>query len=94
MSVEKYGRPVMFYALSTLIPWAFWFAAAYVSHLTPSRPLYGVLIGILGGMKLFGILGIIYGPLITTAFLTLTDIYYTNYQQMVDPCRRLISSSG
>ena len=45
-----------------------------------------VFLSIIGGLKLFGILGIIYGPLITTAFLTLTDIYYTSYQEMVNPC--------
>jgi len=45
-----------------------------------------VFLSIIGGLQLFGILGIIYGPLITTAFITLTDIYYTNYKDMVDPC--------
>ena len=45
-----------------------------------------VFLSIIGGLRLFGILGIIYGPLIVTAFLTLTDIYRTNYQQLVDPC--------
>lgn len=40
-----------------------------------------VFIGILGGMKLFGILGIIYGPLIITTFLTLAEIYRLEYQQ-------------
>jgi len=39
-----------------------------------------VFIGILGGMKLFGILGIIYGPLIMTVFLTLSDIYRMEYR--------------
>lgn len=38
-----------------------------------------VFLGILGGMNLFGVLGIIYGPLIITAFLTMTDIYLENY---------------
>jgi predicted PurR-regulated permease PerM len=46
-----------------------------------------VFFSIIGGLKLFGILGIIYGPLVTTAFLTLTDIYYTNYQKMVEPSK-------
>jgi predicted PurR-regulated permease PerM len=46
-----------------------------------------VFLSIIGGLKMFGILGIIYGPLIATAFLTLTDIYYTSYQQLVDPLR-------
>jgi len=44
-----------------------------------------VFLAIIGGLKLFGILGIIYGPLVITAFLTLSDIYRTNYQTLVDP---------
>jgi predicted PurR-regulated permease PerM len=44
-----------------------------------------VLLSILGGLKLFGILGIIYGPLIVAAFLTLTDIYHVSYQKLVAP---------
>jgi predicted PurR-regulated permease PerM len=38
-----------------------------------------VFIGILGGLKLFGILGIIYGPLIMTIFFTLAEIYRLEY---------------
>jgi predicted PurR-regulated permease PerM len=40
-----------------------------------------VFIGILGGLKLFGILGIIYGPLIMTIFLTLAEIYKLEYKE-------------
>ena len=40
-----------------------------------------VFIGILGGMKLFGILGIIYGPLIMTIFFTLAEIYKLEYKE-------------
>jgi predicted PurR-regulated permease PerM len=43
-----------------------------------------VFLAIIGGLKLFGILGIIYGPLIVTAFLTLAEIYRANYQRMVE----------
>jgi len=39
-----------------------------------------VFIGIIGGMKLFGIMGIIYGPLIITIFLTLAEIYRLEYK--------------
>ncbi|MBN1931575.1 MAG: AI-2E family transporter [Desulfobacterales bacterium] len=46
-----------------------------------------VFLAIMGGLNLFGILGIIYGPLIVTAFLTLTDIYHSSYQT------RIISNS-
>jgi predicted PurR-regulated permease PerM len=39
-----------------------------------------VFIGIIGGIKLFGILGILYGPLIITIFLTLAEIYRLEYK--------------
>jgi predicted PurR-regulated permease PerM len=42
-----------------------------------------VFLAILGGLKLFGFLGIIYGPLIITIFLTMTEIYTTNYKKYV-----------
>ncbi len=44
-----------------------------------------VFLSIIGGLKLFGILGIIYGPLVVTAFLTLTDIYQSSYRRIVEP---------
>jgi predicted PurR-regulated permease PerM len=43
-----------------------------------------VFLSIMGGLKLFGILGIIYGPLIVTAFLTLTEIYRASYQNLIE----------
>lgn len=43
-----------------------------------------VFFSIVGGLKLFGILGIIYGPLIATAFLTLSDIYYSSYRELIE----------
>jgi predicted PurR-regulated permease PerM len=39
-----------------------------------------VFIGIIGGLKVFGILGIVYGPLIITVFLTLAEIYRLEYR--------------
>ncbi len=42
-----------------------------------------VFLSILGGMNVFGFMGIIYGPLIVTAFLTLADIYLINYDGYV-----------
>lgn len=39
-----------------------------------------VFLAILGGMSLFGVLGIIYGPLIVTAFQTLSDIYLKEHR--------------
>jgi len=42
-----------------------------------------VFLAILGGLSVFGFLGIIYGPLIVTAFLTLADIYLENYDPLI-----------
>jgi predicted PurR-regulated permease PerM len=44
-----------------------------------------VFFSIIGGLNLFGILGIIYGPLIVTIFLALTDIYHTSYHKLIGP---------
>ena len=51
-----------------------------------------VFLSIIGGLKLFGILGIIYGPLVVTAFLTLSDIYESSYRRIVEPAGK--SRSG
>ncbi len=46
-----------------------------------------VFFAIIGGLKVYGILGIIYGPLIATLFLTLADIYFSSFQSMVEPAK-------
>ncbi len=47
---------------------------------------------IIGGLKVYGILGIIYGPLIATLFLTLSDIYFSTFQSMVEPDKGMPTS--
>ncbi|MGV1100489.1 AI-2E family transporter [Thiovibrio sp. JS02] len=42
-----------------------------------------VFLGIMGGLSVFGFMGIIYGPLVVTAFLTMADIYMTSYDKYV-----------
>ena len=42
-----------------------------------------VFLAIIGGLSVYGVLGIIYGPLIVTAFLTLTEIYFAKYDRHV-----------
>lgn len=44
-----------------------------------------VFFSIIGGLYMAGLLGVIYGPLIMTFFLTLADIYHSNYRKHVDP---------
>lgn len=48
-----------------------------------------VFLSIIGGLSVFGVLGIIYGPLIITAFLTLADIYLKNYAKFVNGTSKL-----
>ena len=40
MSIDKYKHPVLFYSLATIIPWTFWFAAGYISHIAPYENQY------------------------------------------------------
>ncbi len=42
-----------------------------------------VFLSIIGGLSVYGILGIVYGPLIMTAFLTLSDIYLARYDEYI-----------
>jgi predicted PurR-regulated permease PerM len=44
-----------------------------------------VFLSIIGGLSVFGLIGIIYGPLAATGFLTLTEIYRANYQRILNP---------
>lgn len=42
-----------------------------------------VFIGVIAGLELFGLLGVVYGPLIMTIFLTLAEIYRLEYKEAV-----------
>lgn len=49
----QYNRPVLFYVLATAIPWACWFAAAYLSHLPNQTP------GVLAATLVLSVLGLL-----------------------------------
>lgn len=42
-----------------------------------------IFLTIIGGLSVFGVLGIIYGPLIITAFLTMSEIYLKDYDPYI-----------
>ncbi len=46
-----------------------------------------VFFSIIGGLKIYGMIGIIYGPLIMTLFFTLSEIYFANYQALIEPAK-------
>ena len=60
MTITKYKHPVLFYSLSFIIPWSFWFAAGYVSHLTPYSDQNLKFASILGFIGLLGPMGVTY----------------------------------
>ncbi len=53
-----------------------------ISQGSKMNPLL-VFFGIIGGIKIFGILGLVYGPLIITTFLTLAEIYRLEYRENI-----------
>jgi predicted PurR-regulated permease PerM len=54
-----------------------------VSNRVSMHPLI-VFFSIISGLRVYGFMGIIYGPLIATFFLTLADIYFLNFKAMVE----------
>lgn len=66
MKIERYRHPILFYSMSLIIPWSFWFVAAYFSHLTPSNSLNITISSILG------ILGLV-SPMLIALSMMLSD---------------------
>jgi hypothetical protein len=60
MVISRYRYPLRFYSLATIIPWAFWFAAGYISHLTPYHETQLNVASILGLLGLLSPLGVTY----------------------------------
>ncbi|MDR2551105.1 MAG: AI-2E family transporter [Desulfobulbus sp.] len=59
------------------------FKPKFVGNQAKLPPLL-VLLSILGGINLSGVMGIVYGPLALTAFFTLIDMYFLEYQPYFD----------
>ncbi len=73
---------LIFYLVLTFVV-DYLFKPRFVGEQANLPPLL-VLLSIIGGMSLSGIMGIIYGPLAVTAFLTLADMYVLDYQPYID----------
>src|SRR5699024_8593829 len=67
--LERYRHPVLFYLLSTLIPWVMWFMAGYVSHIEPSNYFYLII------QSNLGILGLVSPVLISFIFIYLAHTF-------------------
>jgi len=83
---SKIGAGIFFIAFYVVLSGGieYFFKPKLVGHRVKMHTLL-VFFSIVGGLNLFGILGIIYGPLVVTGFLTLTDIYHANYRRLVKP---------
>ncbi|MDP3231903.1 MAG: AI-2E family transporter [Myxococcales bacterium] len=42
-----------------------------------------IFLSIIGGLSFFGVLGIVYGPLIVALYLTLSELYHQRYKQLL-----------
>ncbi|MCD7976068.1 MAG: CPBP family intramembrane metalloprotease [Tannerellaceae bacterium] len=58
--VSKYNKPALFFILSTLIPWVFWFAAGQISWIEPYQDKYLRMASILACTGLLAPLGVVY----------------------------------
>ncbi len=70
-TIQHYKHPLLFYFLATLIPWACWFSAGYVSHLSSEKPYYD---GLVSGLGFIGLLS----PVIIAYWLMVKEKYLKN----------------
>lgn len=60
ITISRYKRPALFFILSTLISWVFWFVAGEVSWITPYQEKYLQFASLLACIGLFAPLGVAY----------------------------------
>jgi len=60
-TIQRYKNPALFFILSTLIPWAFWVVAGYVSWITPYQDKCLQIASVLACIGLFAPLAVVYG---------------------------------
>lgn len=88
MLKQKMTTGIIFLVVYAVLSWGieYVFKPKVVGDRVRMHPLI-VFFAIIGGLNIYGILGIIYGPLIVTLFLTLADIYFATFQVLVEPER-------
>lgn len=59
-TIHQFNRPLLFYTLSTFIPWTFWFIAGYVSQITPHQDKQLLIASILAFVGLLAPLVVVY----------------------------------
>lgn len=80
---ERYVSAVFLFAFCGLVSLIVenWFKSIFVGASVQINAVV-VLLSIVGGLSAFGPAGIFYGPLIITLFLTIVDLYHTQYARV------------
>lgn len=88
MLKQRVAAGIFVLVLYAILSWGveYVFKPKIVGERVKMHPLI-VFFSVIGGLQIYGILGIIYGPLIITLFMTLADIYFANFQAIVEPDR-------
>ncbi len=81
---ERIVAAIVFFAFCTVV-------ALFVENVVKTRmigqhmQMHNLLIflSIIGGLGMFGILGILYGPLIVAFFLSMTELYHAHYKPQI-----------
>jgi len=86
---------ILFFAYCTIVSLAVenWFKPRFVGNRADLNST-AVFFSIIGGMTVFGLPGIFYGPLIISIFLTFTDLYHKRYAAAAHDDVDTISSSS
>lgn len=58
-TIGQFNRPLLFYILSTIIPWVFWFSAGYISRITPYQDKFLQLASLLSFVGLLAPLAVV-----------------------------------
>ncbi len=80
--IKQYNKPVLFYTLSLVLPWIFWFTAAYISNLPNNNSILVFL------QAALGIAGLV-SPIIVALFIILK-----NHTLVSDIKKRLLITRG
>jgi predicted PurR-regulated permease PerM len=53
-----------------------------------------IFLSVIGGLSLFGILGLVYGPLIVALFMTLSELYHRRYKAQLLPREKPLDNAA
>ena len=84
MLTGEVAKGVMLFIYTTIVSLVIenWFKAKFIGSRIQINSML-IFFYIIGGMSVFGMAGIFYGPLILSIFLTMVELYHTHYYKPV-----------